>query len=301
MNEPVERQLFFDDSGAVMPDWKRISSDLTQRFQGPALQNAFRAAALQWLEYLRESFGSAFVTETSPNFVLLTDIAKEKRPSVLDFCEKALAKIEQRLGEARWKTKLGPHVLIVFDNPDQYYSYIARYYRDGEHAQSSGVFINRGYAHIALPLSPHEMAHILVHELTHNCLAHLQIPAWVNEGMARTFERFIVGGYGPILDADLADRHHEFWDSDRIQRFWAGTLFDDPEGNELSYSLGEILIELAAQERRDFAGFLTHASYKDRGIGAARQFLGKSLGEFAGTFLGPGDWEPKPPDNMPAA
>jgi hypothetical protein len=119
--------------------------------------------------------------------------------------------------------------------------------------------------------------------------------------MARTFERLICGFYTPILDGDLAERHHEFWTTERLQEFWKGAAFDDSQANELSYSLAEILIELAAQEGKDFAGFLAHATFKDGGIAAAKEYLGKSLGELAGTFLGPGDWEPMPPkDEKPS-
>lgn len=297
MSDILERRLFFDDSGAIKPDWESISRSLCEKFPESTREAAFRDAAIQWLQYLRESFGASFVVAASQNFLLLSDVAKDKRQSTLEFCEKALAKIEERLGDARWKTKLGPHVVMLFSNSDQYYSYIAGFYPDGDHAQSSGLFLRRGYAHIALPVAQYGMAHILVHELTHNCLAHLPIPSWINEGMARTFERLICGFYTPVLDGDLAERHHEFWTPERIQDFWKGAAFNDSSANELSYSLTEIFIELAAQERKDFAGFLAHATYKDRGAAAAKQYLGKSLGELAGTFLGPGDWEPKIPES----
>lgn len=301
INETLDRRLFFDDSGAVKPDWKQIYIALDAKFAGSTRQAGWQEVALQWLKYLQESFGGAYSIEGSPNFLLLSDVPKDRRKSTLSFCEKALEKIEGRLGDARWKSKLGPHVIMLFENPELYYSYIAGFYSDGEHALSSGVFLNRGYAHIAMPVMPYGMANTFVHELTHNCLAHLRIPKWLNEGMARTCERLICGSYRQIIDGELAVQHHEFWTSERLQTFWWGPIFDDGEASELSYSLAEILIELAAQERKDFPGFLTHANYKDAGITASNEYLGKSLGKLAGIFLGPGDWEPTRPDNAQAA
>jgi hypothetical protein len=300
--ETFDRKLFFDNPGSVNPDWRQIVSLITETTPDASRQDASRSASMQWLQYLRQGFGGAFSISVSPNFLILSDVYKEKTESTLNFCERVLDKIENHLGDARWKNKLGPHVIILFSDPELYYSYVSQFYSEGQHAQSGGVFIRRGYAHIALPVSRYGGAHTLVHELTHNCLAHLPIPLWLNEGLARTFERLICGGYGPILDEDVANRHHEFWNEEKVQQFWSGQIFDDGESNDLSYSLAEILIELVAQERRDFAGFLGHATYKDAGAAAAQQYIGKSLGEIAGTFLGPGDWEPKLPDiTRPAA
>jgi hypothetical protein len=96
-----------------------------------------------------------------------------------------------------------------------------------------------------------------------------------------------------VLDQELAAAHDAFWNEQNIQEFWAGKTFHQPgEGNTLSYSLAEILVTLLEENRDDFLQFVEHADYHDAGQDAALGFLGKSLGDAAASFLGPGDWRP---------
>src|SRR2546430_17667241 len=95
----------------------------------------------------------------------------------------------------------------------------------------------------------------------------------------------------PLLADYLPERHHQFWDEKWIQCFWAGISFGEvDEPMELSYSLSEVLLHLLAKDREDFLAFVQTAHYSDGGQTAALDFLGMSLGDAAGTFLGPGNW-----------
>ena len=68
----------------------------------------------------------------------------------------------------------------------------------------------------------------LAHELAHNSVVHLPLPAWLNEGLAILVER--AAGYvqRPILDHELRERHLSFWNPGNIQKFWAGDSFQEP-------------------------------------------------------------------------
>lgn len=85
-----------------------------------------------------------------------------------------------------------------------------------------------------------------------------------------------------------------FCNEENIQEFWSGTSFNEPgDASMLSYSLGEILVELASENAKYFLNFLRHADYRDAGQDAALKYLGRSLGDVVATFLGPGDWRPR--------
>ena len=185
-------------------------------------------------------------------------------------------------------------------------SYVSYYHPDDRHGLSSGMFINKDYGHIALQFADIRRAEpVIVHEVTHNCLRHLRLPSWLNEGLARRVEKavgrslaggFWSAGFGPvppILDGELAGEHHSYWNGRNIQEFWAGVSFYRPdEGIKLSYNLGEILVELLLEDGGNFLDFLENAHCQDGGQDAALKCLGRSLGDVAATFLGPGDWQP---------
>jgi hypothetical protein len=181
----------------------------------------------------------------------------------------------------------------LFSDPDDYYAYISFYYPEGTHASTGGVFIAQGYAHVALPYTDVDFTeHVLVHELAHNLLCHLPIPAWLNEGLAMVIEERALRR--PFrVDAELVERHIRQWNDENIQSFWAGTSFRVPgDESELSYSLAWILVTLLT-EKKDFRDFVANANWRDAGQDSAQTTLDCDLGEIAGTFLGPGNWRPQ--------
>jgi len=154
--------------------------------------------------------------------------------------------------------------------------------------------LSRGYIHIAAPYHRHKFRIVLVHELTHNCLVHLPLPRWLNEGLAKTFDRSVDTIRNPILDHDLRERHLAFWNSNTIQEFWAGVSFHRPgTSRRLSYSLAEIVLNLLSEQKGDWIGFLKRAHRDDAGQTAAIECLGVDLGDVVATFLGEGDWRPR--------
>jgi hypothetical protein len=156
------------------------------------------------------------------------------------------------------------------------------------------MFIRRDYAHIALPyIDTRSAQHVLAHELTHNLLCHLPIPLWLNEGLAVTLEK-LVTQRRLILDRELAERHRNHWNETNIQAFWAGKTFNIPgDDSQLSYSLGEILVNLLSEKGADFIEFVKAADWRDGGQNAAVNFFNLGLEESLGGFLGPGNWRPQ--------
>ncbi len=285
---------FVKAEGFFRPDWDKIRQAIAHNVPTENRDVAWTEAAIQWTERLRSDLGGKYRVRRSRRFILLAELDSSGADELLRFAEEMLDTIQAALGEAAWRAGLGPHVILLFTDDDDYYQYVAYFSREGVHPVSSGCLIHSGYVHIAMPcLDGRHIRWALTHELTHNCVVHLQLPLWLNEGLAVTFARTAAAWHSPILDHELRDRHLAFWTPDEIQKFWSGVSFQEPgDSNELSYSLAEILVKLLMTDPRQFGAFVQNASWVDAGQTAALDCLSRDLGEAVGTFLGQGNWRP---------
>ena len=280
--------------GFSRPNWKGISEFIKSHVPEDDLSATWNYIAAKWLGELSADLGGGSRVRRSHSFYCLSDLEAETTRTLLDYAEHVVETIRGCLGKAAWSRYHGKHVLLLFSDPDDYYAYVSYYDREGTHILSGGVFIRRGYAHIALPyVNTFSAQHVLVHELTHNLLSHLPIPLWLNEGLAVVIEG-LVARRGFIMRRELAERHRNHWNETNIQFFWAGKTFDMPgDDSELSYSLGEVLVRLLSEKSADFVEFVKAADWRDGGQDAAVNFFGQGLEEFLGGFLGPGNWRPQ--------
>jgi hypothetical protein len=280
--------------GFSRPDWKAVHAFAKNHVLPEDRSAAWNYIAFRWLKELASDWGGACRLYSSERFFCLSDVDPATTRVLLDYAESTVATIRNGLGPAAWSGYHGKHVLLFFADPDDYFAYISYYHAEGTHMLSGGIFIRRGYAHIALPYGDTLTAqHTLAHELAHNLLCHLPMPLWLNEGLAVTIERQMTRR-SFTLDRDLADRHRNYWSEENIQSFWSGRSYDEPgDGSQLSYSLGEILVALLAEQGPAFAEFVKAADWRDGGQDAAVNFLGKGLEEVLTGFLGPGDWRPQ--------
>ena len=297
-------------------DWDLVRQWIDSHLSPADREEAWNEAALLWISKLGEDLGGDYIILQSPQTVLLCDRPLETARWLLDYAGRAAVTIKEHLGDTAWQGAFAKAVVLVFSDDDDYYQYLAHHTPDGEQAASGGVCIHSGYTHIAVLWRDElEAANVIIHELTHDCLAHLPLPLWLNEGVAVTLQRAIAPtprGLGqseqdalyaasidwraPIMWDELAERHFAFWTEKPIQAFWAGTSFYQPgEGNELSYSLAEVFLRLLIErtDRNSFRAFLESAQQDDAGQTAAMDILAIDLGEIARTFLGEGDWRPQ--------
>lgn len=285
---------FSFDEGFSRPDWHLISKVIREKTTESLDRSAgWNEAARQWVRQLRADSGGDYEVAESQRFLLLTALGDETRARILSFAENTLDQIRERLKDAAWNPKRGKHVILLFAEEDDYYQYVSYFHRDGIHPTSGGCLIHKDYVHIAIPYEPHGLRETIAHELTHNCLVHLKLPLWLNEGLAQLFQHAVATRPRPLLDHELREKHLVFWNEQTVQEFWAGVSFRKPgDSNHLSYSLAEIILNLLTENQGDWGGFIKNADWRDAGQTAAFDFLGADLGSVMATFLGEGDWRP---------
>ena len=281
------------EHGFSYPDWEKFWQQVNTRYPRSSWDTVCRRAAREWVNQLCEDLGGNYRGYESERFLLMSAEGRKVSETLLQYSENAQAAISAQIGKLKDREDFGKQVLLVFNEDDDYFTYISHFYPDGTHNLSAGIFISAGYGHIAMPFRfAFSAKAVLIHELVHNSLCHLPIPTWLNEGLAQRIERHL-GNHGFMLDGDLARRHGEFWNPENIQQFWAGFSFGEPgDSSQLSYSLGEILVELLAENYTAFLDFVSEADWRDAGQDAAVRILSKDLGTLAEGFLGPGDWRP---------
>jgi hypothetical protein len=286
---------FSYEAGFSRPNWRLIDQAVQQRAKGPdELDAEFAEAARQWLNQLRADLGGDYRVKESPEFLLLSALSEEASCKLLTFAEQTLEQIRAQLRDNAWNCGYGKGVILLFAEEDDYYQYVSWFYRDGTHPANGGCLVNDGYSHIAAPYEPLSIQETLAHELMHNCLVHLPLPVWLNEGLAVRCQRSVSNERLPVLDAELKLRHLEFWNEQNIQEFWAGISWQKPgDAFELSYSLAEIMVILLSERAGDWAAFVKAASADDAGQTSALACLGVDLGDAMSTFLGEGNWRPR--------
>ena len=291
------RAAFTFEDGFHRADWDLIRQWIEANISPAEQEEAWNESALLWVETLRDDLGGDYFVLQSHQTILLCDLDDKPARLLLHHAGSAADTIKEYLGEVAWHGAQEKDVVLVFSDEDDFYQFVSHRSPDGEQAAMGGVCIHDGYTHIAMPWWELAQAkEVIVHELAHDCVTHLPLPCWLNEGLAMTLQRRIVPQHSPLMWHELAERHFAFWTEKNMQSFWAGPSFHEAgDASELSYSLAEVLVKLLGERGDDaaFRNFLLAAQWADAGQTAALDVLQADLGEIAGTFLGAGNWRPQ--------
>jgi len=292
---------YFDETGDFpRPNWADIYEHVEAHLKDVDQDELWREIANAWILKLKSKLSDDYQIYESDNYILVTSESDRYVTLLSGFLESALRKILSALKGMASDEGYGKYVVIVFNDIDDYYSYMSYYYpEDGVFGLSSGVYLNNGYGHFVFPHQDVAYAEsITAHEMTHSLLSHLPIPLWLNEGMAVTIENMIAGSAPLRMDNELFARHKAFWGEKEIQEFWSGDAFHRPdEGQELSYHLAQFAVKSLSHDYEAFVRFANMANYDDGGESAANEIFGGGLGGLGGLiaqFFGDGDWAPKP-------
>jgi hypothetical protein len=287
--------------GLPVPDWPAVSAWVASLAEPEDQADAWAAAELAWLAHLQQALGPRYHLISHESAMLLSPLAPKVASATVEFMTKTLTRIERMLEGVGEAPEWGKDIMLVFEDGDSYYRYVSRYYPDdGEFAFSGGMHVNFGCGHfVTFQAELRDMEPVIVHEMTHGCLSHLDIPAWLNEGLAVNTERRLSPPAGQQhTPQELHRMHQAFWTEETIQEFWSGKSFLRPdEGNLLSYELARILAEQFSRDWDRFKGFILRASPADAGRAAAMEEMGVDLGEAVSALFGFEDsasWSPDP-------
>jgi hypothetical protein len=288
-------------------DWDAVA-DWTKSIQ-PELAEARECATDQcrraWLLHLRDALGPDFLVHESEHALILSSLEPQVVRAIANYVEKTRQRVSKLLGSLANLPLHQKSILVVFDDEDSYYRYIGTLYPDGgEFALTGGMFIDAGCPHfVTRRAALAQIEPVIAHELTHSAVSHLDLPLWLDEGIAVNTEHKLTGvPHSLYTPQQMHAKHLEFWDETEIQQFWSGASFHRPDdGQLLSYDLARILVDNLAREWARFERFASQASRGDAGAQAAAQQLGVDLGACACALLGrqPSDgWTPRPAATM---
>lgn len=286
--------------GFCHPDWDGVARHIGHKVPETEWNAAWETAARAWVAKLRDGLGGTYQIYESPNFLILADAQAGNSGEAGRCFESAREELLACLDGIAEDDGYGKHVVLIFGCDDDYYDYIKAFHTEGEHPMSGGMCILSGYVHLALQAGDAEsVLSVFVHELAHACLAHLPLPAWLDEALAKRMQELVCGTRVLRIDRELLDRHKEHWNPPRLQQFWSGESWEIPgESFELSYDLAVILWRRIESEladtREHLLDFVASATDRDAGEAACQAAFGVSLGELVTDFLGEGDWTPDP-------
>lgn len=317
---PPDGRVFLFGLKFVRLNAMAIADWLDNKVPKEERHSAANALGWRWLRFLVPAMSEPHALSESPNFYLLTVPNAEEVRRLLRFLEETREKLFRSLASAAPPRERPKHLVIICGDKLDYDEFSALEHpgRGGELADSSGVFVGKGLPHIALSSALLNDIHaILVHELVHDCISHLPLPLWLNEGITQLLEYQLVSWRPFVLDRETMEKHKAHWNAETIQLFWSGRSFFNPGDSQfLSYNLSVVLARKimtnVARGQSDFWSFVRQARPSDAGDAAMRAQFGVGVEELVEDFLGPGAWRPasvknpeavrvafRPPDTAP--
>ena len=283
------------NNGFPFLDWAAAQQWVDAIAEPDAQARAWAACERAWLEHVHAALGPSYSLMEEGDAVLLSTLGPNVARATLGFMGKTLQRIVRLLAGIAKIPEWGKDILVVFDDEDVYYRYVSHYYPEaGEFAGSSGMYISAGCGHfVTVKADLRAIEPVIAHELTHGCVGHLPLPAWLNEGLAVNIEqRLSPRGPPEFTPQQMHAKHRRFWGDAEIQEFWSGKSFlRNDDGNVLSYDLARIIVAQLSKDWESFRAFVLASRLADAGAAAAVEHLGVELGTVACALL---EKEPTP-------
>lgn len=268
------------EGGFPAPDWNFLID--WQEKKSDQIKKRLAVSVIDdWVDALCERGGKGFEVISSKHFLVVSGRNPREGDVLVTSMERAVERIAKHLpGIARVRS-VPKYVAILFGDHDTFLQYVSIFYpEEGEFGHPGGLFIPDGLGHFILPGDPiASIESSITHELTHVLCGHLHLPSWIDEGLAQAMECAALLSRPRIFDREHIDEHRAYWTEERLADFWTGKSFKSIEGQHLSYSLAEFLLNALPGDEELLAEFVTHASAEDGGHAAAREILGVELEE----------------------
>lgn len=289
--------------GFPLPDWQAFNAWATKLATPHLRTQAGTDIRRAWLLQMKRFLGTGYRVYESDDALVLSPLEPRQTVAAAKFITSARKRIAGILDGGMARFEEGEKsVLFIFHNEDVYYHYLGCYYPDeGEFSFSAGMFIEEGIGHFAtVAENLVRIEPIIAHELTHSAVSHLNLPRWLNEGLAVNTEELVIGGRRHLdgSASQARQKHADYWGEKEIQEFWSGKAFFRPdEGSTLAYELARVIVEQMNRDWAAFTRFVMHADEADAGSAAAREYLGIDLGAYVCAMFektSPERWGPHP-------
>ncbi len=274
------------------PDWAAVNVD-AQGLAADAANGFWTGRGREWVHLLRSALGNGYMGYESSNCWLVSSQPEATCRRLLVWLEQIRKRIVLMLGQDSARSLHGKCPVLITHDLETYHEYVAAYLPEDENAMSGGMFINHGYGHFVFTfLNMSQAESVLAHELTHALVAHLPLPAWLNEGVAQLCEQQVTGRDTADYDR-IKETLSTYWDAGTIQDLWSGRGFNrQDEGQMQSYHLAKVLTRALIGDVERFRRFLVEAEAADAGAAAVSKHFGLTVGALVTDYLGDGDWEP---------
>jgi hypothetical protein len=248
----------------------------------------------EWLTLLRIHLGGSYALRENERAFLLSEQPDTAATATLGYIERTIATLTDALEGNAQKHVVGKHVVLIFTEEDDYYSYISRFFPDGHYGLQGGACVQTGEIHIAINGIKPNLEEVLAHEFVHDLLVHLRLPLWIEEGIAEVLPKYVLDQAAHVLPNNMWASLVQHWHWYGLSDFWSGESFQRPDDLAYySYKLGEALVRsMNAEEPRKFNNFLRGARRVDSGESSCQAHFGLSLIHFVQQVLGPGPWFP---------
>ncbi len=282
-------------------DWDVVGRWIAKHVPQAEQTQAWTDVVDQWLDRLDRALGKNNRAMLSKNLLLFAPSNFPYMERLLDFAEAGLVEIQTALGDLASESRRGPIVLLLFKDDRTYGRYTSPFDPAAGAVQSIGMcFRSSSLVHVALRSATIEiLERTVLHEITHACLGHLNLPLWLEEGITQMAEEAALPAWSRFkINSEQASANREFWREQGLNEFWWGDGFFALDGmQQFSYQFAQIMFRLiTSTHKQRLPEFVRRACADDAGDSAARDVLGMGLAEIAQQFLGPGNWEPVPPD-----
>jgi hypothetical protein len=282
-------------NGFPVMDWPAVAGWINAHAPEDLRTLARNEIRRAWLLHLRDALGPHYWLHEATCAYVLSPLERKAATATAEYVAKTRHRVTRVLNRLAALPPGEKSILLVMDDDAAYYRYVAGYYpAEGEFAFSGGMFIDAGCPHFIVKQADlTQVEPVIAHELTHSAVSHLDLPLWLDEGLAVNTQHKLAGASpGLHTPHELHAMHQRFWGEAEIQQFWTGASFQRPDdGNMLSYDLARILVEQMARSWEHFEDFVLHARREDAGAAAARQHLGIDLSAYVCALL---EREPSP-------
>jgi hypothetical protein len=256
MTKPrIDLAPFLPEAGTFpYPDWVRLSEAITAGVPISEHQVAWTDAGRQWLVAVATEIGGGYSVHETKHFLLLLPDDPVFTPLLMSEAEHFRSMILNLLPSVTQFNPPGKQIVLVFPNIDWYYSYTSHFYPDhGEYGGSGGMFLRDGCPHTALYMTStgHNLVPTFAHEMTHEGLSHLSLPAWLEEGVTQFIEHGVTPGGGFALTGEKLREHQWYWPKHGLGAFWWGQGYHRAgRVQSLCYDLSNVLFHILAEEFR---------------------------------------------------